>query len=523
MRDTVDPVFSLGISSLWDELRHMPTGGVWWVNADRQQVAISLVNQTIASQTENANVAVIGMEGDPGKVIKLDESHGPEKIRLFTMPDSEKGLYSLPHDLLCSVNPTHYFFILICANNTWRNITSESLHKWLEKMNKWTRFHHCSLLVINPCNNSDKQSSLLMGEYRSLFGLASLRFQGDQHLFDIAFWCNEKGVSARQQLLLCQQDERWTLSHQEETAIQPRSDEKHILSHVAVLEGAPPLSEHWTLFDNNEALFNDARTAQAATIIFSLTQNNQIEPLARRIHTLRRQRGSALKIVVRENIASLRATDERLLLGCGANMIIPWNAPLSRCLTLIESVQGQQFSRYVPEDITTLLSMTQPLKLRGFQPWDTFCDAIHTMMSNTLLPADGKGVLVALRPVPGIRVEQALTLCRPSRTGDIMTIGGNRLVLFLSFCRVNDLDTALNHIFPLPTGDIFSNRMVWFEDKQISAELVQMRLLSPELWGTPLPLAKRADPVINAEHDGRIWRRIPEPLRLLDDTAERAS
>lgn len=225
-------------------------------------------------------------------------------------------------------------------------------------------------------------------------------------MFDIAFWCNEKGVSARQQLLLCQQDERWTLSHQEETAIQPRSDEKRILSHVAVLEGAPPLSEHWTLFDNNEALFNDARTAQAATIIFSLTQNNQIEPLARRIHTLRRQRGSALKIVVRENIASLRATDERLLLGCGANMIIPWNAPLSRCLTLIESVQGQQFSRYVPEDITTLLSMTQPLKLRGFQPWDIFCDAIHTMMSNTLLPADGKGVLVALRPVPGIRLSR---------------------------------------------------------------------------------------------------------------------
>ena len=56
-----------------------------------------------------------------------------------------------------------------------------------------------------------------------------------------------------------------------------------------------------------------------------------------------------------------------------------------------------------------------------------------------------------------------------------MTIGDNRLVLFLSFCRVNDLDTALNHIFPLPTGDIFSNRMVWFEDDQISAELVQMR------------------------------------------------
>lgn len=94
-----------------------------------------------------------------------------------------------------------------------------------------------------------------------------------------------------------------------------------------MLEGAPPLSEHWSLFDNNEALFEEARTTQAATVIFSLTQNNQIENLARQIHALRRQRGSALKIIVRENTASLRATDERLLLGCGANMVIPWNAP----------------------------------------------------------------------------------------------------------------------------------------------------------------------------------------------------
>ena len=289
------------------------------------------------------------------------------------------------------------------------------------------------------------------------------------------------------------------------------------------VEGAPPLSEHWQLFNNNEVLFNEARTAQAATVVFSLQQNAQIEPLARSIHTLRRQRGSAMKILVRENTASLRATDERLLLACGANMVIPWNAPLSRCLTMIESVQGQKFSRYVPEDITTLLSMTQPLKLRGFQKWDVFCNAVNNMMNNPLLPANGKGVLVALRPVPGIRVEQALTLCRPNRTGDIMTIGGNRLVLFLSFCRINDLDTALNHIFPLPTGDIFSNRMTWFEDNLIAAELVQMRTLEPEHWVKPLPMTSNFKPVLNAKHDGHVWRRVPEPLRLLPENGENAS
>lgn len=133
-------------------------------------------------------------------------------------------------------------------------------------------------------------------------------------MLDIAFWCNEKGVSARQQLSVQQQNGCWTLVQHREAEIQPRSDEKRILSNVAVLEGAPPLSEHWQLFNNNEVLFNEARTAQAATVVFSLQQNAQIEPLARSIHTLRRQRGSAMKILVRENTASLRATDERLLL-----------------------------------------------------------------------------------------------------------------------------------------------------------------------------------------------------------------
>ena len=106
--------------------------------------------------------------------------------------------------------------------------------------------------------------------------------------------------------------------------------------------------------------------------------------------------------------------------------------------------------------------------------------------------------------------------------GDIVTIGNNRLVLFLSFCRVNDLDTALNHIFPLPTGDIFSNRMIWFEDKQISAEILLMRGLSPDNWNMPLPITVGKNEALNVKHDGRQWRRIPEPWRLSTDGEPRS-
>lgn len=79
----MDPIFSIGIQSLWDELRHMPAGGVWWINTDREQDAISLINQTLAEQSENAKVAVAGMGYDLQKTIKLEPDHGPKKYNFF--------------------------------------------------------------------------------------------------------------------------------------------------------------------------------------------------------------------------------------------------------------------------------------------------------------------------------------------------------------------------------------------------------------------------------------------------------
>lgn len=514
----MNPIFSIGIESLWDEVSHMPTGGVWWMNTDRHEDAVSLLNQTLSAQADEAKVAVVSMGENPNDLIELEEKKGPKKISLFAMQDSPDSLYSLRRDLLCTLEPNNYFVVLLCSHNAWKNIPAEKLLNWIRKSQKWAKYYHCTLLVLSPGNNADAQTSLLLGEYRSLSGLASLRYQGDSQLLDISYWANEKGVSVRQQLLIKQNASGWHLAQDEVANVQPRSDEKQVLSNINILEGAPALSEHWSLFDTNDGVFNAARTAQAATVIFSLNQNSQVEQLARFTHTLRRQRGTALKIIVRETTPSLRATDERLLLSCGANLVISSTAPLSRSLTLIESVQTQQFNRHVPEDLTTLLANTEPLKLKGYQKWDVFCDAVQKVINNTLLPADSKGVMVALRPAPGLRVEQALTLCRPHRMGDISTIADHRLVLFLPFCRVNDLDKALNHIFPLPTGDIFSNRMIWFEDKQIASELVMMRDVKPEQWTKPLQIAPKPTNVINATFEDNGWRRYPEPHRLFTDT-----
>lgn len=59
--------------------------------------------------------------------------------------------------------------------------------------------------------------------------------------------------------------------------------------------------------------------------------------------------------------------------------------------------------------------------------------------------------------------------------------------------------------------------MIWFEDKQITAEIMQMRGILPENWNTPLPVSLGKNETINATHDGRSWRRNPEPHRLSID------
>ncbi len=519
----MSPVFLLGVRLLWDELQHMPVGGLWLVNTDSAEVALALANNTIAAQSANAKVAVITAGNAPRSLIMLPAIGGPDKVRLFNMPGDQKVLSYITDDLTCNIAPENYLIIIVNDENMWGNIPGDNLKLWLKNTSNWAKEQQCTVLVINPGSGIDHTTSAAISEYQSLAGLASLRDRGDSYGFDIAWWSNERGVSARQLLDVELKDGQLSLLNSEVVAPQPRSDEKQILSHVAFLEGAPPLSEHWVLFDNNGTVLDAARSAQAATIIFIVTKSNLVEELARHIYTLRRTRGSALKIIVREKVACLRATDERLLLGCGANLIIPWNTPLSRSLSLIESVQNQAFSRHIPDDVEILIRAMKPMELKGFQPFDKFYQAITELLNNPLIPENSRGVLVSLRPVPGLRSEQALTLCRPNRLGDIVTLGEDKLVLFLLFCRINDLDTALGHIFPLPVADLVSNRIVWFEDNQIAAELNNMKQLKPGQRSQPLPhMAESTDKPANVTYDQRGWRRVPTPVTLLASTNKEA-
>ncbi|WP_370521028.1 BcsE family c-di-GMP-binding protein [Pantoea sp. BAV 3049] len=160
----------------------------------------------------------------------------------------------------------------------------------------------------------------------------------------------------------------------------------------------------------------------------------------------------------------------------------------------------------------------EPLQERGFLPLEAFCQSVTRLVSNPLLPENGKGLLVALRPVPELKATQALTLCKPRRFGDLVTQVDERLYLFLSSCRFNDLDTALKFIFRLPHDEIFTNRMVWYEDLQIQSEIRQMTDKVQTAW-RDAPATSAAEPAAT-EPVEKAPRREPRNITLGKDPGE---
>ncbi len=392
----------------------MQSPGLYWVNIDRQTDAGLLCQQTLAAQAATSKAALICSGEKPDRLLAELASPALKKLPLYQLPEKKAALMHLSDDLMRALKPRNRLLILLAHASLWQTFTTEELRDWSRAIAGWLRRQGCTLLILSHGSGVNKLKGQLSAQHRILNGLSSLQWQQDSAQYLVNWWSTENGINANQLLTL------------------------------------------------------------SATLIFALYQSDQIDALAHQIHGLRRSRGSGLKIAVREMSASLRYSDERLLLACGANLIVPHVAPLSRFLTMLEGIQGQRFARHVPADIDVLLAGLRPLQLKGYMRPHDFSQAVSSLMGNTLLPEDGKGVMVALRPAPGLRAEQAMTLCHLRRFGDVMTVVQGRLVLFLSTCRINDLDTALKFIFRLPVDEAFSNRVVWHQDVDIISEIKRM-------------------------------------------------
>ena len=502
--------YALGLQQVQQELNRLQTPGIYWITSQRPEDARTLLRQVISSQ---AAATLISADEKPLMLLTPDPGGGPSRIPLYSLPANKSSLQQLESDFARVLNSRSGLVLFYSNATLWSKLTAEELAMWLKRMRRFMLKKQITLLMITSGSSIIHLRNHLHAYFRQLDGAAHLDFQQDSWQYRINWWYSaDKLLADRAIRLRCVENQFIAADNAEQNIPLSLNDENQFLAQAGVLEGAPPLSAQWQLFDDNESVFARAQQANAATVIFSLAHNQDINTLAKMVHSLRRSRGSALKVVVREMSTSLRYSDERLLLACGVTAIVPTAASLSRFLTMLEGIQGQQFSRHVPANLNALMQALQPLQQKGYLPLDAFCAAVQQLMSNTLLPENDKGLMVALRPVPQLKPEQILTLCKPRRFGDLVSLVNDRIYLFLSSCRFNDLDIALKSIFSLPHDELFSNRMVWFEDNQILSEAHKIRQLTPLVQRDSRVAAVAAAPP-SASSPAR-GAQTPQPITL---------
>ena len=259
-------------------------------------------------------------------------------------------------------------------------------------------------------------------------------------------------------------------------------DESRVVATKAVVARESWVPPEWEIVEDQQAAVATCVGALAATVLLDYRDRSTLEALCSAVHTLRRECGRALKIVIVELREALRHQYELLLLSLGANLIIGRELPFSRVQSLLRSLQGQLDTRPVAVDYQAALAAALTDDVRGYLPVATYCERVHAVLARGAV-LDLPHVLAKITLLPEVAHVDALATCAPRRAGDVVTADPANLYVFLFACRLPDADIALGHIFTVPVEQL-SDRVVYLAEGSIEREI---QALAEANRRTPIP------------------------------------
>ncbi|WP_256572535.1 MULTISPECIES: cellulose biosynthesis protein BcsE [unclassified Pseudomonas] len=450
----------LAIRDMPDEQLSMRSGGLYWVCVDRVGDTETLALQGLRALPAQHRATLVWSGYVPEQLISaLNErsATGPSHLFEVAETDIHLALQSLPSELRRAATTSGSLLLLMLPATSWQAFDAASLQRWCEGMRRWLREHRCTLLVL--CHG---QAPRLHGELvrldEYLSGLAQLyRRDGGIH-YQSHFWHNDHGVCGAREFEFELHATGFGLSQAEQASPTPtRTDDQRIyLAQRTVLEGAAVPSQQWSVFERRIDLLQQATQARAASVMVAVESDQQVEALARDLYALRQRCGTALKIIVREMEPCLRYRDERLLMTCGANIIVPFGNALPRFFSLVDSVQGQVWRRRrASRDLESLLARLRAPMTRGLLAPREFLSALEQIYGGA--SGEVEHQLLRLQPRPALTIEQCLHQINLRRFGDIATVVDGVFYLFLFACRSDGLESALGNICRLPWRTLFSD------------------------------------------------------------------
>ncbi|MFC4527013.1 cellulose biosynthesis protein BcsE [Dyella halodurans] len=478
---------SLAIDGLPPSLAALATGYVYAVYANRSAARDTLfwktavnsllipvnVLSTRSAQEIAQALKQHGMDIDePGRV------HHRANVCALRMPANRDGCEVLIEALQamseqCAGPATQFLIEGAAACFAWQD--RATLIRQGAALASWcARTRHSVLLVMLPPMVQEGGGFLPLADFQIRFGgAAQLRQVQGEYRWEVAFWRDNRGALAANEsipLRFSPTDHRLVAvidETQERVGLLAPDENVVMVSRDAVLhERSVP--RDWKVLADNDALVVAATHAVAATVILHYGIKENLAKLAKHVNFLRRECGKALKILIREDNVSIRY--ELVLSTLGANGIIPRSTSFGQMEVIVEGVQGQVFSRAVPDDYRAALSAAMSDSTSGYVPAQRFVALVREAMERSR-PVRLPNVLLQLMLESDVAAIDAIKACRMRRAGDLCTASGDSVYVFLFACHVDDAGKAVANVFERPLPELFRGELRAGDRDSILSEL----------------------------------------------------
>lgn len=367
------------------------------------------------------------------------------------------------------------------------------------RLRSWCESAACTVLLLFRDGVEPGRAQQLHRASGALSGMASLGNRGGTLAWSISHWQlgKHRGGSSRQALrstesgeLVAAGSDQFTQRQVKAWLDQARDQEQVWITRAAAEPGLPAA---WGLVSDNAALLAAADKAMAATCILDSGRPQEFRQLTHTVHQLRKRRGRALKIVVRQRHAPLRHGQESILLTAGANLILAPGLAAADLPQAVAGLLGQVLSRDVPDQLEQVLASAAPPARSGYLPPAAFC-AEALGAADQAHAAGIECTLVRLFLLPEVTPLEALRACKPLRAGDVFTADDRSVYLFLFACWEQDADKAVERVFRMMLGELFEGQLRLPGRSAIQAEAgdLQYRAQAQALTDHGPELAKEA-------------------------------
>lgn len=334
----------------------------------------------------------------------------------------------------------------------------------LLKLKDWTKRTRVVALFNFSLFNAATGLSALAPLMDHLFGIARLHSDVDGPLLNLSYWQSEVGTAAERIVRLGMEPSGALKLRGADHAANADSalppDRSELASGFKLAQPVQPFVDDqvwalelqmltgwtWLSLGDRVELIEAVLSASKPLVVLRFGTEQPLVDLAKTVHSLRSQGGSSLRIVVAEHRASLRYTNELLLLRMGADAIIRKDVPLQRWPDVLVGLHSQPPRPKPDMEVLGALASAATPQNKGYVTVPNFVAEVDSAIER----GNVLGVpfaIAALRPRGDRAIADIVDSANFRRNGDFLTTDGRGLYILLNACSLTRAQEVLDGLF----------------------------------------------------------------------------